>query len=116
MATPPDGLGDGAATVHRWGNGETGDRLEVWLSGGGETAGDGMIALEDAENGRVLAVGCACGHPYLLCNDFTFGNSDGSSDWTPPDASLLVAGAAGAAQVIDLLCTLAHITLFEQVH
>jgi hypothetical protein len=77
---------------------------------------------DDCAGGRgerasaTVAVGCACGHPYLLCNDFTFGNSDGSSDWTPPDASLLVAGAAGAAQVIDLLCTLAHITLFEQVH
>ena len=110
-----NGLGNGAATVHRW-NGETGDRLEVWLSTVGDTAGDGMIALEEVQNGRVLVVGCACGHPYLLCNEFTFGNSDGSSGWTPPDAPTLVAGAAGVAQVIDLLCTLAHATLFEQVH
>lgn len=111
-----NGCGDGTATVHRWSNSETGDRLEVWLSTGGETEGDGMIALHDAQRGQVLVVGCACCHPYLLCNEFTFGNSDGSSDWSPPDAQMLVAGAPGAAQVIARLCTLAHTTVFDQIH
>lgn len=118
-ATMWNGLGDGTATVHRWSS-ASGDRLEVWLCTSSQNEpgpeGDGLIALEDARNGLVLVVGCACGHPYMNCNLFTFGNSDGSSEWVAPPAAALVAGSAAAAQVIDYLCSIAHQTLFEQIH
>jgi hypothetical protein len=62
-----------------------------------------MFALQ-TEGGFALIVGCACGHPYLLCNLFTFGNSNGSTDWLPPPEMALVLGPVGAAAVISHMC------------
>lgn len=117
-ATMSNGLGDGPATVHRWsgGSGDRSCRLEAWLCTGGDPEGDGLIALEDRRSGLALVVGCACGHPYVNCNAFTFGNSDGSSEWEAPPDAALTGGSAAAARVVEHFCGVAARTLFEQIH
>eukprot|EP00933_Yihiella_yeosuensis_P025695 TRINITY_DN19932_c0_g1_i2.p2 TRINITY_DN19932_c0_g1~~TRINITY_DN19932_c0_g1_i2.p2 ORF type:complete len:133 (+),score=21.15 TRINITY_DN19932_c0_g1_i2:68-466(+) len=102
-----NGLGEGPATVQFWTT-AAGDRLEVWFGTEGEIDGDGFIVLETA-TGRALIVGCACAHPYISCNLFLFGNSDGSSDWKPPTALT-------SDSVLQHLSRIAMEYAFEQVH
>ena len=78
-----------------------------------------MLALQ-TEGGLALIFGCACGHLYMLCNLFTFENSDGSrdgsTDWLPSSKTALVPRYVGAAAVISPMCKVAHTFLFQQAH
>ena len=100
-----NGLGPGMAMVHCWTHGS--DRVEVWNGMDGEVADDGLFAVQIGS--QALIVGCACGHPYVTCNLFSFGNSDGSSDWGGVDTSNLPA-------VISCAIDLAKDYVFNQIH
>ena len=106
-----NGLGNGTARVRVWHiAAKPCFRLEVWSGLSGETADDGFAALQAGD--LALVAGCALGHPYVLCNLFTFGNSDGSSDWE----GVVIDEQDSAELVIKRLAALAVRYCYEQIH
>jgi len=75
--------------------------------------GDGLIGAQVIINGkkRGLISGCSCSHPFAASNDFTFGNSDGSSNFEGEISDKLI-----AEEVIDNLIDMANGYLFSQCH
>ena len=107
-----NGCGDGAADVAAFQTVE-GDRLEYWRAaeeGGGADLDDDMCALLETNKGKILIVGVAVGHPYVACNNFSFGNSDGSTNGEP---MVLDMGASG---LIQSMADRAAVYLYNQQH
>ena len=109
-----NGCGSGPANVFQWRSSD-GDRIELWQAHNGEAGGDGFIALE-TKDGRVLVAGCAGCHPYVMCNSFTFGNSDGSSDWEAMQEPVEGGEAINAADALRHLIAITEKYVWEQIH
>ena len=73
-----------------------------------EISGDNVAALQTA-TGSVLIAGCASCHPFVACDLFEFGNSDGSSDPTQFDSS-------SGESLLMSLCEAAETYAYDQVH
>jgi hypothetical protein len=106
-----NGLGNCPASVVGFFTGE-GDRIELWQPAANSNAGDlqdDNLALLQTSGGRVLIAGCACGHPFMCCNLFEFGNSDGSTDAENFDT-------ASGELFVKSLCSIADKYVYEQEH
>lgn len=106
-----NGLGEVAASVLNYCTAR-GDRLETWapdpLVDAGDLEGDNVALLQTAE-GHVLIVGIACMHPFVACDEFSFGNSDGSTHPVEFDE-----GSASA--LLQSMCRIAENYVYEQSH
>lgn len=60
------------------------DKTEIGAEMGYWTNGEDywfiMATPDGYPKGRFCVISCICGHPYIACNDFSYGNSDGSTD------------------------------------
>mmetsp|Transcript_23355 Transcript_23355/g.35863 ORF Transcript_23355/g.35863 Transcript_23355/m.35863 type:complete len:200 (-) Transcript_23355:119-718(-) len=81
--TMENGMGSGLANVKAWITEGGEDRLEYWTGAGGpanDDLDDDLTALLQTKEGHVLVLGVSVGHPFVGCDLFSFGNSDGSTN------------------------------------
>lgn len=102
------GIGPFLAKRYVWVNGEK-NRLEYWNTDENNTemsGGDYIALLIDNE---YCIVGCVLDHPFVICDWFSFDNTDGSTDYD-------TIATIDAAHVLQALKSRYLAYIFDQQH